>query len=211
MPLKIDQSLGDHSRLLLWEITESEQQLSQQIQLQPARSARLHGMRSEVHRCGFLAIRHLLAQAGYTDADLVYGPTGKPRLSDGKCISISHSHQLAGLLISSIEVGLDIERIKDTITRIAPKFLSPIELQWCSLENIPQITLLWCVKEAVFKVKDQVGISFKDHIHTQPLHEQTLRSTAQLHWNDQLETFEIYGLLESDYAIVYTHETQTTL
>ena len=211
MPLVFDQAVGTVSRLLLWDITESESELHAAVALQPARSTRLAGMQSELHRRGFLAIRHLLAQAGYTDADLIYSPSGKPQLADGRFISISHSHHLAGILISDYNVGLDIELVREKILRIAPKFLSPVELQWCATQDTTQVTLLWCVKEAVFKVKDQVGISFKDHIHTSAFSPSTWQSTAELHWQNQIETFPIYGQLHGDYALVYTYEPPTSV
>ena len=68
-------------------------------------------MKSELHRRAFLSIRHLLGLEGYQDSNLIYSDLGKPYLKDGKHISISHSHDFTGIIISdSQEVGIDIEK-----------------------------------------------------------------------------------------------------
>ena len=47
---------------------------------------------------------------GYTPTALFYDPNGKPFLSDGKQISISHSFNKVAVIISDRKVGVDIEK-----------------------------------------------------------------------------------------------------
>ena len=80
-------------------------------------------MKSESHQKGFLSVRHLLRDVGYTDQDLFYDDYGKPHLKDGKCISITHSHNFSAIIVSDKEVGIDIEMQREKIRRIAHKFI----------------------------------------------------------------------------------------
>ena len=79
-------------------------------------------MKSELHQRGFLSVRMLLVEFGYTDEDLVYDSFGKPHLKDGKYISITHSYTFSAVVISSKAVGVDIEKQREKIIKIAPKF-----------------------------------------------------------------------------------------
>jgi len=56
--------------IYIWKIEESENELAQGIVLTTHCQNRLDGMKSEMHRRGFLSIRHLMAEAGYEDKDL---------------------------------------------------------------------------------------------------------------------------------------------
>ena len=57
-------------------------------------------MKSDLHQRGFLSVRHLLKEVGYSDADLIYDEFGKPHLKDGKHISITHSFTFSAIIIS---------------------------------------------------------------------------------------------------------------
>jgi phosphopantetheinyl transferase len=113
----------------------------------------MEGMKSELHRRGFLSIRHLLAEAGYVDHDLYYDEVGKPHLTDGKHISITHSHEFTGIIISdSKEVGIDIEMQRDKILRIASKF-TPLE-EYKTLANtdalVRKLSIVGGAKESLY-------------------------------------------------------------
>tara|TARA_R110002020_G_scaffold63170_2_gene168762 strand:+ start:139169 stop:139840 length:672 start_codon:yes stop_codon:yes gene_type:complete len=154
-------------RVLLWKIEESEKVLAMDVELTLHCDDRLKGMKSELHRRGFLSIRHLLAEAGYTDHDLFYDSAGKPHLKDGRKISITHSHEFTGIIIADFdEVGIDIELQRDKILAIASKF-TPLE-EYKTLANtealIRKLTIVWGAKEALYKIYAHPGLSFLHHI-----------------------------------------------
>ena len=72
----------------IWKITESFAELLAPLDLKPESLERVQGMKSDIHKRGFLSVRHLLREFGYTDQDLSYDERGKPHLKDGKHISI---------------------------------------------------------------------------------------------------------------------------
>lgn len=155
------------STIYLWKLTESEKELRDGIQLTPACTARLLNMQSPIHRKGFLGVRQLLKHAGYFPKDLSYDSIGKPYLSDEKYISISHSFEYVCIVIASEPVGIDIEKERPKIQRIAAKFLHDSEYSNTTSDRM--LTTLWCIKEAAYKLMGQKGLSFLNHIRvTQP-------------------------------------------
>jgi len=161
--IQVNSSILTH----IWRIEESESQLSKGIVLTAHCQNRLGRMKSEMHRKGFLSIRHLMALEGYVDHDLYYDANGKPHLKDGKKISITHSNQFTAIIISDTqEVGIDIEKQRDKILRIAHKF-TPIE-EYRTIANtdalIRKLTVVWGCKESLYKIYAEPGLSFIEHI-----------------------------------------------
>ncbi|NNL79363.1 MAG: 4'-phosphopantetheinyl transferase superfamily protein [Flavobacteriaceae bacterium] len=149
----------------LWKIEESYNELIKPLDLKDESAKRVEGMKSEIHRQGFLSIRHLLRLVGYTDQDLYYDEFGKPHLTDGKFISISHSYQYTGIIISDQPVGIDIEMKREKIRRIASKFID-YEKHYLDAEEdryVDRLTTIWCIKESLYKLFAQPGLSFKTH------------------------------------------------
>lgn len=93
-----------------------------------------------------------------------YTETGKPCIKNG-FISISHSSQTVAISYSNLHpIGLDIEHFNPKISRIQDKFLSKIEKERFDLSGEENITTLWSIKEAVYKLLDIRGLSFKEDI-----------------------------------------------
>ena len=136
MPLYKTITVTASVKVYIWKVEETEAVLAKGIELTSHCKQRMLGMKSELHRRAFLSIRHLMAEAGYVDHDLYYDAAGKPHLKDGKHISITHSYHFTGIIIGQQEaVGIDIEKQRDKILRIAHKF-TPIAEYRLSLIHI---------------------------------------------------------------------------
>nr|WP_317249693.1 4'-phosphopantetheinyl transferase superfamily protein [Aquimarina acroporae] len=154
--------------MLIWKIEESYEFLSNEVELTPHCQDRVDNMKSEMHRRGFMSVRHLLAVIGYTDHDLFYDEFGKPHLKDGKQISITHSFNFAGIIVSDKPVGIDIEKQRDKINRIAHKFVNPLEKTYLEAQDIDEtraLTVIWGAKESLYKLFATAGLSFEQHIY----------------------------------------------
>ncbi len=185
MPLYKTITVDGATKAYVWKITETEQVLARPVALTENCERRLANMRSEAHRKAFLSIRHLLDLEGYSDADLWYDAMGKPHLRDGNFISITHSHNFAGIIIAkSKKVGIDIEMQRDKILRIAHKF-TPIE-EYRTLANtdalIRKLTIVWGCKEALYKIYAQPGLSFLRHIDIADFSLTALGTTGEIHY-----------------------------
>ena len=192
MPLHKIIQINETTTAYFWHITEDVTSLFRAVSLRDTSLFRLEGMKSEEHQKGFLTVRMLLQHLGYTDYDLTYDEAGKPHLSDGKHISISHSHEFSCICISNKLMGIDLEKLKEKTLKIAPRFMEVKHLENLStLEQIEKATVIWGVKESIFKIKNEKGISFPEHIFEDEFDLKDGKCTAKLHFNNQIENFQI--------------------
>nr|WP_321221759.1 4'-phosphopantetheinyl transferase superfamily protein [uncultured Psychroserpens sp.] len=165
MPLYKTIEPNSQTTVKIWKITEAYNELLQPLDLKPNSLERVLGMKSELHQRGFLSVRHLLREFGYTDQDLFYDDHGKPHLKDGKYISITHSFTFSGVIISSSEIGIDIEKQRDKIAIIAKKFVD-YEFKYLSKTDedyIKKLTVIWGIKESLYKLFATPGMLFREH------------------------------------------------
>ena len=208
MPLHKTINYNPTTEILLWKITESLVELSTEVTLNPKNQQRFNGMKSELHQRAFLSVRKLLQLKGYTDFDLDYDQFGKPHLKDGKHISISHSHEYATIIISDEITGIDIELQREKIIKIAPKFAEK-ELDFINKENqdyIRKLTVIWGVKESIFKIRNEVGISFKDHIQVLPFEIEDQLGAASLNFHNAIIQFKFHFIEIDNFTLVYAFQ-----
>ncbi|WP_242084045.1 4'-phosphopantetheinyl transferase family protein [Aestuariivivens sediminis] len=185
MPLFKTIAVNSQTTVKIWKITESYKDLKNAIQLKPENEIRVSGMKSEIHQRGFLSVRCLLRSLGYSDVDLYYDTNGKPHLMDGKFISITHSFQFSAVIISDEKVGIDIEKQRDKISLIAHKFVD-YEFDYLNesaVDYIKKLTILWCVKESLYKLFATPGLSFKSHCLVIPFSDDEDFTTAWIDFN----------------------------
>ena len=187
MPLYKTLSPNSQTHVKIWQITESFESLLKPLDLKEESSRRVEGMKSDLHRRGFLSVRHLLREFGYTDQDLYYDDHGKPHLKDGKFISITHSFTFSGVIISDAEVGIDIEKQREKIAIIAHKFVDYEfnYLKETDEEYIKKLTVVWCVKESLYKLFATPGMLFRDHFLVIPFMLKDQETIAWIDYNNQ--------------------------
>jgi phosphopantetheinyl transferase len=209
MPLYKTLTIDSTIKVYIWKISESEADLATGIQLTPHCQNRMNGMKSEIHRRGFLSIRHLMAEAGYVDADLYYDENGKPHLTDGNKISITHSGQFTGIIVSSSQdVGIDIERQRDKILRIAHKF-TPID-EYKTIANtdalIRKLTIVWGCKESLYKIYAEPGLSFINHIEIKDFEMSNTKTTGEIIYEGRSSNYDISFMEFEGFTLVYAIE-----
>lgn len=212
MPLYTSFNPNAQTQVFVWEITESLKELFGMVSLNDKSLARLQSMKSVSHQCGFLSVRCLLLTAGYTDFDLIYSEDGKPHLKDGHCISISHSFGFSAIIISTEAVGIDLELRRDLIKKLGPKFCIN-EYQFLNPEAeeyVSQLTVIWGIKEAVFKIVNKEGISFKNHIFVDSFQMKEAEAAANLVFGTIQKNFRAHFMEVKQYTLVYLFENQFT-
>lgn len=88
---------------------------------------------------------------------IVYNSNGKPLIND-YYFSISHSHNLVGVLFSTKECGLDIELITKRNEKLANKILDQIEQ--IEFKNNPDILIKKWTKIEAYGKGIGIGFSF---------------------------------------------------
>jgi len=206
MPLYKIITVNPKIKVYIWKITESEKELSLNINLTNTCQLRIDGMKSELHRRGFLSIRHLMGLAGYVDSDLFYDQAGKPHLKDGKNISITHSYQFTGIIISQHdEVGIDIEKQRDKIALIGHKF-TPME-DYAGIEStaelVKKLTIIWGAKESLYKIYATHGLSFMNHIYINDFIKTDSSATGLIDYEGTRTNYDISFLEFEGFTCVY--------
>lgn len=192
------------TKVLVWKIDETLEQLQKEILLTSSNKIRVDGMKSELHKRAFLCVRKLLAIANYCDTDLIYDDSGKPFLVDNKHVSVSHSHQFATIIISDKTVGIDIEKQRQKIIAIANKFTNKEEQSYLYTDGLKKLTTIWSAKETVFKIVNQKGISFKNDLTATPFEIKDKQTTVLLKKNTINQEFSMFFEEIENFILVYS-------
>ncbi|MEY4382915.1 MAG: hypothetical protein RI995_457 [Bacteroidota bacterium] len=94
---------------------------------------------------------------------IIYNHEGKPVLKNEIHFSFTHTSKFAACALSQTnEIGIDIESNHRSKEKIAARFLNAQEL--LIFQSPLQITLSWCIKEAIYKSFGKKGLSFREQI-----------------------------------------------
>jgi 4'-phosphopantetheinyl transferase len=200
--------LNEYSILGVWKIEEDIDALLQLVSLDAAEKKKYKTFSSTSRKLEFLSVRALLSELIGHDAKIVYNKNNKPFLSDGsRFISISHSHKLTSILLSTTEkVGIDLEYMSSNIAAIAFKFINRKEKVSKTLEERRyHLYIHWCAKEALYKICDKEGISIRNNITIEPF---VVNESGEIKGRVQTskinETFDLFYSKYDNYAIVWT-------
>jgi len=173
MPVILNKIIDEHTRLAVWKIEETEEELFGGLQLKTHELDFIASLNNGKRLLHWLSTRLLLRRTLETNdyIDSRMDDQGKPYLVNGDYqISFSHSFDYASVMISkNKQVGVDIELIKDKIQKIKHKFLKPAELAGLAdKNNTLALYICWCAKEAIYKWYGKKGLEFKKHIDIYP-------------------------------------------
>jgi len=210
MPVILNKIIDEHTRLAVWKIEETEEELFRGLQLKTHELdfiASLNNGKRLLHWLSTrLLLRTMLQTSDYIDSRM--DDQGKPYLVNGDYqISFSHSFDYASVMISkNKQVGVDIELIKDKIQKIKNKFLKPSELSGLhDRDNTLALYICWCAKEAIYKWYGKKGLEFKKHIDILPFvpqNEGVVRAKAVLPEGEVM--LEVpYFKVEENYMLGY--------
>ena len=184
--------------LLLWKLSETETQLSNLLNISLSSKSKLDLIKSSSQRRQFLGVQNLLNLHKIKNDMLFYDDNGKPHLLNNKFISISHSFDYCGVIVSNVKVGLDIEKFRSKILNISKKFVSESDLGLIKLNSIENVTKVWSIKEAVFKAFGHNEIDFKKNIIIKSVNKEFNKANVLIFKNEISENYsiEIYNFSE---------------
>jgi len=203
MPLFKTIHPNSETKIFIWKIEESFDELFNNIILNDNSLARVKRMRSVLHQRGFLSVRHLLKEAKYSDFDMFYTPDGKPHLNNGQEISITHSHNFSAIIISGNPVGIDIEKNREKIKRIASKFIGTEDNFLSEINLVEQLTVIWGAKESLFKIHPDGGLLFKHHLPIEPFSLSDKKTRGWIKKDKYYEKYDIYFQQIENFTLVY--------
>ena len=145
----------------------------------PERQQKIRSFRFERDRqlslCAGLLLCEELKRAGVPNAEIAYGPYGKPYLrdSDNFFFNVTHGGRIAAIAVSDKPVGIDVEPIRPFEEDMLHRVFLPEELAAapnCDRERF--YTALWTVKESLMKLfgtglsldPKEIRVSFGTHV-----------------------------------------------
>jgi 4'-phosphopantetheinyl transferase len=207
--------LNEYSILGVWKIEEDLETLLSLVTLDAHEKKKYDSFSSSSRKLEFLSVRALLSELIGKDVKIVYNKNNKPFLNDGsRFISISHSHKLTAILLSTNEkVGIDLEFMSSNIAALAFKFINRKERVAKTLdERRYHLYIHWCAKEALYKICDKEGISIRNNITIEPF---TLAEAGEIKGRVQTtkinESFDLFYSKYDNYAIVWTKKNYENL
>lgn len=210
MPVYKRITVNEDTKALIWKVEESFDELRKGIHLSTNSQERIQAMKSDIHKRGFMSIRHLLHEFGYNDQDVVYDQNGKPHLKDGKHISISHSFHFTAVIVSNVEVGIDVEMQREKIKKIAPKF-TPIE-EYEALGNgmdlVRKLTIVWGAKESLYKLYGKQGLLFLHDIYVKDFNMKAGETTAEVTYQQDKKEYVLHFLEFEGFTCVYAYKDE---
>ena len=177
--------------LLLWKLSETETQLNNLVNLSISSKLRLDLINSSSQRKQFLGVQNLLSLHNINNEILFYDDNGKPHLLNNKFISISHSFDYCGVIVSDVKVGIDIEKFRSKILNISKKFVSESDLALIKVSSVENITKVWSIKEAVYKAFGHNKIDFKKNIIIKSVNKEFNKATVLIFNNEISENYSI--------------------
>ena len=162
MPFLKEFIINDNTKIKLWKVVVGE--LSPNI-LNNDEKKLFKLKKSNVLKEQFLGTRKIL-ELENSDCTITYDIDGKPSLNSEFNISISHSHEIAALVLSNNKkIGLDVQFKESKILNIQNKFLNEFEkLNILGDPSIDILTMIWTSKESIYKAIGLKGISFSENI-----------------------------------------------
>jgi phosphopantetheinyl transferase len=158
-------------QLAVWKITESLDSLLSRIRLTQKELETLERFSFEPRKLEWLSVRVLLNEMTGKELNILYNGNRKPYINGNTYyISISHSRDLTGILLSSVKkVGIDLEYMSHRIGSIANKFINEHDMITNDEEQRKyHLYIHWCAKEALYKICDKQDINFKDNLTIEP-------------------------------------------
>ena len=177
--------------LFLWKLSETEIELNNHIDLSFSSISKLDLIKSSSQRKQFLGVQNLLKLHNVNNGSLFYDKNGKPHLSNNKFISISHSFEYCGVIVSDVKVGLDIEKLRPKILNISKKFISESDWNLIKLSSVENVTKVWTIKEAVFKAFGHKAIDFKKNIIITSINKKFNKASVSISNNQITENYNI--------------------
>lgn len=158
MPLFLNEEIFPDVRLGIWAISESSDDfwaLSPYVESSRSEFNALY--KSEQRKCEVLAVRLLIKEIIGDNVQLLHQDNGKPYLSSGMNISISHTRGFAVIIVShSKQVSVDIEYFSNRIERIRSKFMRDDE----NASSQVKLLMHWCAKETMYKLFPEDNLIF---------------------------------------------------
>ena len=208
MGLYLKKTLENGATVAVWQITETEEELTRLSATPTDEMEEISFIKSESLRKQRLAVRALLGELFEDKVYLSHHDNGKPYLENMVTnISITHTEKYVAVILHDEEdVGIDLESMDRDFSAVEKKALSEDEIDDLDEERRnEQLAIYWCAKEAIFKRVSAYRVDFAEQIEVErfrPRGEGELEATF-IHKDGYEEEFELEYLTFDRHVLVW--------
>ena len=209
MPIVFSKNISKNCIITLWKIEETADFFLNYLQIEAKDLATCSNATHPIKQLEWLASRTCVKYTVEALEQRYFGIEkdchNNPYLIDIQgFVSLSHTNEYAVAVVSlEEEVGIDIERISDKLSRVAHKFLSPPE-RILAGENLFKMCVYWCAKESLYKWYGKKNLSFKENIYIEPFEEKPITLQGEIFVDGALKT-------EHELAVFYVKDFVITV
>jgi 4'-phosphopantetheinyl transferase len=173
MPIIFTKNISENCIITLWKIEEDADFFLKYLDIKEENLETCSNATHPIKQLEWLASRTCVK---YTVELLEHNYQGigkdehnNPYLSEIQgFVSLSHTSNYAVAIVGlEEEVGIDIEKISNKLSRVAHKFLSEPERLHAG-NDLLRMCIYWCAKESLYKWYGKKNLSFKENIYIEP-------------------------------------------
>ncbi len=205
MALTVHQTYQKNDTLLtLWEATETTNELLVLAELTAIEKNIFSRIHLEKRQREWLCMKILLRRFA-ADRMLSNLSNGKPVITGGRHISVSHCGNIVGVIFSDHNLGMDIQTPNEKLFHIASKFCNVSELKAASNNDhaLEILTMIWSAKEAVFKFFGE-RVHFAREMSMQPFQVKDQSLKVDYRGVHGARTFQLAHMKLNDFHIIHT-------
>jgi|688.fasta_scaffold01317_31 4'-phosphopantetheinyl transferase len=190
------------TRLALWSDNLPVSQLESMLTAENLAEYQSSMFRLAKRRMEWLKTRILLDHLA-PGARLGFLPNGKPVL-DGKVqVSVSHSAQLAAVIVSDELVGIDVQPNEPKLQNMKTRYCNDRELKFADGPDMDdRLAMIWASKEAVFKYFGE-RVEFASEMQVEPFSPEDELLTLRYEGRHGQGTFKLGHLFWLEQHVVF--------
>lgn len=182
----------------VWEVTEGEEYFLNNLTLSLFDQELLNRAKNPKRRLEILSVR-LLAKSLGLSINIRYSDTGKPKVENGN-ISISHSKGFSAIIYhKDSNVTIDIEKPSNIIAKSKHLVFNSKEIEFAG-NNLKLLTTLWCCKECVVKLTNDLKVNYLTQINIHPFGK---NSIIECDYKDKIKHYKFYHSCINNHIIVW--------
>lgn len=204
MPICFKKTYKNGTRLAVWEITESYDELIAKSATKTLQMLDFEEIKFKKKAVEFLVSQLLVSEftalEGIEHSGIYKDEYGKPHLRDSEWqFSLTHTqHFVAVAFHPFLPVGIDLEKPSEKMRKIMSRLFTPEEEKMVG-DDIVKMSWFWSAKEALYKLYGKRKVDFKQHLKLQLYDNQFI---GEIHIEEHNSKYSLYIESIGDYFLV---------
>jgi phosphopantetheinyl transferase (holo-ACP synthase) len=107
-------------------------------------------------------------------------------------LSISHSWNMAAIMVGHVPNGIDIQYEVPSIKNISKKFVNESEMTFSDYDSLINLHFIWGAKECMYKAYGRKSVDFKKHMTLSGLPNGPVAQVTGMFNKERQEYFDVY-------------------